>query len=219
MQCTSCKAYCEQGPKAEPLTGVECYHCHAGTFEPVILNEGQLYWIHNGSMENVAIDSKSRKTLKQEMALTAEEAFQLSGYQIFPENCIAFVASTIDKFGFLEGHFDSRGAFHSMIRSQTHAGRRCCVADCPFDHSNEVNLLKVWEEPIAGCQYVIVWDDVAEGLGGNADYSVAFVNRIGGFGSPDVQVAVFRSNEIDPIAFGDFREFSRPLVQRSPDER
>lgn len=203
VQCTVCNAYCEQGPKAEPLTGTDCYRCNRGKFEPVILSDGQLYWMHN-EYTNVAIDSKSRKTLCQEQPLTAEEAFQLSGYQLFPEECIKFVASTIDKFGYLEGHFDTRGAYHAMIHRN--GLRVCCMDSCPFDHSSEANHLKVWEEPIAGCSYVI-GGDVSEGLGGNSDYSIGWVNRIGGFGSPDVHVATFRSNEIDPISFGDFLNF------------
>lgn len=207
-QCTKCGAYREQGHSGDLINGALCWQCKSGVLESVVLTDKQLYWMHN-EYANVAIDQKSKKTLKQEMALTSEEAFQISGYQIFPEPCIEFVNSSIDKHGFLEGHFDGRGEFHAMTGERRPDGsikKRCRVNECPYDHAEEVNSLRVWEEPIPGYQYV-VGGDVAEGLGGDADYSVAWVNRIGTFGNPDVHVATFRSNEIDPIAFGDVLNF------------
>lgn len=208
VRCVKCGAYREYGKYSDLMPGSMCGTCLAGTMEPMQLADGQLYWMYD-QRANVAIDQKSKKTLSQEQCLTAEDAFQITGYQIFPEQCLEFVANSIDRSGFLSGHMDGRGEFHAMTGERRLDGsikKVCRVKDCPYDHSDEINNLRVWELPIAGCNYVI-GADVAEGLGGDADYSVAWVNRIGTFGSPDVHVATFRSNEIDPISFGDLLNF------------
>lgn len=208
VRCTSCQIYREIGHNTESIVGSQCWSCRKGTFEPVILSDGQLYW-RNNKAANSSMDAKTRKTFLQEQASTSEEAFQVSGYTVFPNECIEYVASTIDKRleengGAMVGHFDEKGRYHAMAHGAK--GRHCAVTGCAFDHTHDPNHLKVWQLPVEGAQYVI-GADVAEGLGGSADYSVAFVNRLGGFGGQDLHVATFRSNEIGPLEFGDFLNF------------
>lgn len=207
VRCTRCGSYREIAHNGESLVGVTCWHCNAGTFEPVVLTDGQLYWRHNKAA-NSSMDAKTKKTFLQEQPSTSEEAFQVSGYTVFPLECIEYVATTIDKRlqengGAMIGHFDEKGRYHAMIGRKR---RRCRVPGCAFDHAYDPNHLKVWEEPVENAQYV-VGADVSEGLGGDADYSVAWVNRIGGFGGVDTHVATFRCNEIGPIEFGDVLNF------------
>lgn len=207
-RCTACGSYREIAHNGESLIGTPCWGCGKGTFEEVVLGDEQLHWRQN-RWANSSMDAKTRKTFLQEQPSTSEEAFQVSGYTVFPLECIEFVSTTIDKRlgengGPSIGHFDEHGRYHAMVNSGNH--RRCRLPDCAFDHAVDPNHLKVWQEPIENATYV-VGADVSEGLGGDSDYSVAFVNRIGGFGQPDTHVATFRCNEIGPLEFGDFLNF------------
>jgi hypothetical protein len=59
--------------------------------------------------------------------------------------------------------------------------------------------LQIWELPDPSAEYSI-GVDVAEGLSGKADYSVIFVTKVSPNGrNPDEQVAMWRSNTVDPI--------------------
>jgi len=78
-------------------------------------------------------------------------------------------------------------------------GTTCHQSFCTIDHRWDDCILQIWEFPEKGALYV-VGVDVAEGLGGEADYSVAWVNRVSQYpGGADVQVAMLRTNTIGPV--------------------
>ena len=182
--------------------GKTCETCGTGIYVPYELEPDQLYWMYNQRI-NAEKDSESLKRLKQEQSSTAEEAFQLSGIQYFPQEVFDWVNLTI-KPPIWAGYMDRSGTFHGVDHENSRLdqnGREvpCCpCSGCPVDHSYEDLPLQIWERPRPDYTYVI-GVDVAEGQG--KDYSVAFVNKVGKMGEPDEQVALFRSNEIDPVGF------------------
>lgn len=188
-----------------------CPYCSKGILRPFVLSDPQLRFMWQKRI-NSEKDSESAKNLKQELASTATEAFQLSGHQVFPVKCLDFVDKCVRKKVLAEGFIDSRGAFHGVksikrdLATGTPMGATCWTDNCTVDHRFDDKPLKIWEFPEPGHEYVI-GADVAEGGGGKADYSVGFVNRIGQAPSPDVHVATYRSNTIDPIAFASVLNF------------
>lgn len=187
----------------EHREGGTCRFCGQGTLYSYDLTDSQLAWMWNERM-NAGTDSKSAKLLKQEFASTANEAFQITGFAVFPDDVLEFVNSTC-RPPLAVGNLDVHGAFHGVrhiIKNESGypVSSTCWCEGCSKDHRWDDAPLKIWEWPIPGREYVL-GADVAEGLGGDADYSVAWVNRVGTPGSPDVHVATYRSNTIDPIGF------------------
>ena len=141
---------------------------------------------------------------------TAEDGWQLSGYAVFDEACQDAMALTVRnpmtspdvKVGFI----DSKGRFHGVKFDRGRDGSKqlkigCFVDGCQADHrtsqlcEDESTFIQ-WEAPIPGREYS-VGVDIAEGIG--EDYSVIAVNKLGKAGTPDEQVAVWRSNDVEPL--------------------
>jgi intein/homing endonuclease len=186
-------------------SGDQCPTCKAGRVHPYTLFDDQCSWYEH-RRKNAAHDNESAKILKQEMAVSGEEAFVVTGFQVFGDDAQEWANSTIIEPPTFAGHFDKQGIFHScdmrkatkdMIERRT---APCLVKGCDTNHWYDDDQLHVWELPQAGAEYV-VGADVAEGLGGEADYSTGSVVKINRKGGADYQVAIYRSNTIDTISF------------------
>lgn len=128
---------------------------------------------------------------------TPEESFQLSGVQVFPYDAMEWARDCVESYApIAHGFMDREGVFHGISA----ATGRCPVQSCDVDHSYDDMHTTLWNEPERDANYTL-GVDVAEGLGGEADYSTIFVNKISQYGAPDEQVALFRSNTIDPVSF------------------
>lgn len=169
-----------------------CKPCGVGTMERYILSNEQLHWMQIRRL-NAQKDEDSFRTLKAEMTSTPEESFQLSGVKVFPQEVIDFVNNCITE-PVIKGFFDKSGFVHGVSRKTG----KCPATGCEADHKYDDLYLSIWDHPEKGARYTI-GVDVAEGI--DEDYSVAFVNKIGGLREPDVHVATIRSNTISPVAF------------------
>lgn len=197
LKCTdvTCDEYRESAIYTE-LFDMPCPRCHKGKMLPVYLTDEQLRWMWNRRV-NAEDDEEQRKLLKQEFCATSEEAFQISGYQVFSDDILEFVNSTV-KEPEAEGDFDSKGNFHGVRDRKT---RKCYQPWCSIDHTYDDKPLKIWKFPEPEKAYV-AGVDVSEGLGGQSDYSVIFMNKVAQWaGQFDEQVATYRNNEIDPLPF------------------
>ena len=194
LRCSACGSYLES-PRA--TAGEMCGRCSGGLLNPVELTRDQMCWMWHRRI-NTGTDGESLKLLRQEQSSTAEEAFVVMGNQAFPYDAMQFANSTL-RHPIAEGFLDAKGNFHGMV--QTRTGVHCHQEWCKSDHEHDEKPLKIWEFPRPGYKYT-VGADAAEGLGGDHDFSVAVVNRIAPqTGGLDEQVAVWRSNEIDPVSF------------------
>ena len=190
-----CGVFRENHPiRGMELAGSKCDACGNGTLVNYELSDGQLCWIWRQRINKQAKGEEALKELKAELCSTSQEAFQLSGYLVFPEDCQEWVISTI-RSPIIVGDFDSNGNFHGHDPKTG----RCYQSWCEMDHRYDSNPLEIWELPNPRAHYVI-GVDVAEGLGGKSDYSVAFVNKVTS-GDGDYQVAMYRTNTMDPISF------------------
>lgn len=201
LSCTNCGEYRENTIRDVNFQGDICQRCEVGTYEPHSLSDEQLKFMEHQRLNAIAIGPKALKTYKSEMCCTSQEAFQISGIQVFPQDCLEWINTTIAP-PLAWGDLDDKGEFHYMKKGND-GEMRCAVDWCIADHRwDSEHPLQIWEFPQDGETYC-AGVDVSEGLGTSddkADYSLIWVNRIGRFG-PDVQVAMYRSNSIDPIAF------------------
>ena len=187
-----CLKYFARYVGSHDLSGDACPKCKKGILRAYILTDKQLYFMANE--REVATDPK---IVKQELALTAEEAFIASGEMVFSEKSIERVEyfceiSPKPKKGF----FDKHGLFHGY--NEDDLERRCHLTGCEMFHRESKLDLWVWEEPIPNANYNI---GVDVGYGKGKDESVCWVNRLGSKGSDDIHVATFASNSIDPLNF------------------
>ncbi len=202
VQCDNCEDFRERAIKGMDLDGETCIDCGKGHYHEYILGDDQLYWMRNRRMNAEKRGPDSIKELKQELCTTAEEAFQISGIEVFPQDTQDFVNLCVRPPLYL-GNLDNKGRFHAPIKVND---KTQCFQDwCKEDHTWDERPLKIWELPEDGAKYTI-GADVAEGLSGKADYSVAWINKVGSVRSPDVHVGTYRSNTIDPA------HFAAPLV-------
>lgn len=185
--------------RGHDLSDSKCDACNKGVLSAYVLKDNQLYF-----MEDERKNAKDVKKVKQELATTATEAFIVSGDPIFPEECVDFATSTKREpryTGFLQ-HIDrgdkSKVLFHGIDARSNNPNEKCPVNGCTADHWVDKRDLQVWELPKKDCVYY-VGVDPSNGLGGSKDHSVIWVNRIDKAHFFDVQVAMFRSNEIDPV--------------------
>ncbi len=199
VRCDQCGQYLPAAFGGESRVGTLCTACNQGTLESYLLTNVQMYW-KEGKRLNA--DSKGAEALKQhtaEYATTAEEAWQLSGYCVFDEACLSKANATIRtphvdpnvRCGFIDGH----GRFHAM------QAKHCIVNGCGADHRFDEETFIVWEMPKPETAYA-VGVDISEGIG--QDYSVIAVNKIGRGTAADEQVAVWRSNRVDPLELAFF---------------
>lgn len=192
--CNHCGKYFSAAIRGESQVGAVCNLCGQGVVVPAVLTDAQLYWKQTKRENAEAKGSDSLKKHKAEMATTAEEAFQLSGTCVFDDDCLEKVTYSLHdpkkwpgvKVGFL----DSKGRFHGSLGDKP----GCWVDGCVADHRFDEEVMIVWEEPIKGVEYA-VGVDISEGIG--QDSSVISVIKKGTPG-PDEQVAIWRSNNVDP---------------------
>lgn len=204
----SCGEYFEAQFRHVNRAGKTCHQCEVGTLNSVILSDDQLRFMQNRRMNAEKKGPDSVKQLRQELASNASEAFQLSGIQVFPPSAQEFVNTCIDKNPIIWGNIDKYGKIHYVknpVLPDCHPENNddpCGVEGCRIDHRWDYEKpLQIWEEVDPNARYCI-GADVAEGLSGKSDYSVAFVNKYYENGrGPDEQVAMWRSNTVDPIAF------------------
>lgn len=189
-----CLQYRESIQRGVNVVGKRCPVCEIGRLQSYVITNEQLHWMQLKRL-NAQKDADSLKALRAEQTSTPEESFQLSGQQVFPQETLDFVNYCLED-PIAKGFFDKSGTFHGMDTKTL----RCPSEGCDVDHTYDDMPMLIWKYPEKGVIYV-VGVDVAEGLGEDYDYSVAFVNKIGNLRNPDEQVAVFRSNTTDPVAF------------------
>jgi hypothetical protein len=197
-----CGQFSESHIGIESKDGTECQYCHIGHFRPFILHDGQLRWLWQERKNREQRGEESVKKLREEICSTPQEAFQLSGVQVFSVACQEFVNETI-KPPDIWGDVDSTGRVHYVKDYNT---GQCSeyTTGCRADHRwDQEHPLQIWEMPQHGHSYC-AGVDVAEGMGEKHDYSVIWVNRIGKGANPDVQVALWRSNTVGPVKFAEF---------------
>lgn len=169
-----------------------CPACNVGTLKPYRLSDDQLCWLQQQRVN--AKDEASFKIYKEELAMTATDCWQAPGLSVFPIDVRELIARLAAHPRYA-GKLDERGLFHAVANHET---RQCYQEWCTVDHSFEINApMEVWEPPKLDARYFI-GVDVSGGNGGEADYSVVWINRLGDGPNPDVQVAKYRSNEIAP---------------------
>lgn len=194
----NCLQYYSRKVQSGNRDGKKCLSCKIGPLKPYTLTDEQIYYL-----VNERINASDPKIIKQELALTAEEAFIAKGEQIFSEQAIENLEYRVQRAALpKKGFFDKHGNFHGYHEDDL--TKQCYLDGCAILHRDEPNHLWVWEEPrnpsnSTGSPDYYIGADVSYGK--NKDFSVAWVNRKGGPSSPDVHVATFRSNTIDPITF------------------
>ena len=210
VRCDSCSQYFSRSDHGRDRDGESCRSCKVGTIRAVVLSDDQIYWreVRRRQAEKNGREAVIETT--RELASTAEESFLAGGISVFPLECQERVMATIqdpDKVaGIKVGFFDTQRIhnprFHGLDgnnEDRNNPGKYFCyLPECRYDHTGDADQFNViiWEDPIPGVSYQI-GVDVAEGLGQN--YSVIFVNKIGGANQPDEQVATMRDNRIDTI--------------------
>ena len=168
-----------------------CPNCKSSELEPYTLTDEQIYYIVNQKL-----NASNPKSIKQELALTAEEAFIAGGEQVFSEKAIENLDYSCQKAAIPKrGFFDKHGFFHGYDWDDL--SRKCHLQGCAVHHDTDEHYLSVWEEPIQNARYQIGLD---VGYGKGKDDTVAWVNRIGSRGADDIHVATLVSNTIDPLA-------------------
>ena len=195
VRCNSslCGRYHKAVVMEQSMIGAVCPECKAGKLMPLVLTDEQLYWHQDRREQAEEQGVNAVKKLKQEHAVTSEESWQVSGYVLFNDACREWMSETIEEFPLKKGKiYRDNGEIHG---SDPLRKGRCFVPTCNVDHRHDDTPFWVWEEPIKGATYSIAVD-VSEGIG--EDYSVIFVNKIGGPHRPDEQVAVFRDNHTYP---------------------
>ena len=193
--CDKCTRFFSAAIHGESCVGTLCPICKSGTVQPFVLTDAQLYWKQT-KRENAEFKGlEALKKHRAEMSSTAEEAFQLSGVCVFDEECIEKATYSIRNpkkvAGIKVGFLNSRGEFHGYTGVKGGCWRNGCTADHRFDDE----VLTVWEEPQKGREYA-VGVDISEGIG--QDYSVISIIKTGRSAGPDEQVAIWRSNGVDP---------------------
>lgn len=128
---------------------------------------------------------------------TAEEAFTVTGIKLFSEESYRYAISTVRE-PIAHGFLDRYGMFHG-VNGKT---GKCFREGCEVDHSYDDDTLKIWQFPNSTAEYSL-GGDVADGLGGDNDYSSFHVIKKNPFGGADEHVATFSSNTISAEAFAD----------------
>ena len=196
-----CKQYHARHKRMVDRDGETCPTCEKGTVHAYVLTDSQLAWMQDKRI-NFDRDEESAKKLLQEQCLTAEEAFQVTGYQMFGQKAQEFANLNV-KDPIAIGDFDAAGKFHgcNTLHGRMESGKYpCWQDDCKEDHEWDDNPLRIWEWPKIGAEYCC-GADISEGLGGKSNYSVGVVSRVSTTGRGDYQVATWRANTIDPIGF------------------
>jgi hypothetical protein len=191
-----CLQYVPRRSNGVEQIGSVCSYCNFGVIREFTLSDEQAFYMETKRTSSES-DEQSLNKMRQELCSTAEEAFRLSGIRLFNEKQLAYVNSSLSDPEFT-GYLDKSLNLHGHNPKTA----TCWLGGCSLDHRYEDTSLVVWERPVPGEQYVI-GADIAEGLGGDHDYSVAQVIKRHRFGGTDEQVAEFASNVISPTAFAE----------------
>lgn len=191
----SCGCFLPRVSNGVDRDGTTCPFCNGSTMTPLVLTDGQLAWVEEKRLN--ASTPESLDTFTQEYSSNSEEAWITSGTQLFSRQEKDYARSTYSE-KYVTGYVDKSLLFHG----HNPKNGKCFVEGCISDHRNDGSVLRVWELPRPGGEYV-VGADIGYGLGGDHDYSVAKVLRRGHFGGADVEVASFASNTIIPTDFAD----------------
>lgn len=191
-----CLQYVPRKKSGVDQVGTICSYCNYGTIQGFTLSDEQACYMERARV-SCESDEKSLNKMRQELCSTAEESFRLTGIRLFSERALSYANSTISE-PIARGYIDKSLKFHGHNPTTG----VCWLTGCERDHRYEDASLSIWEHPIPGEQYVI-GADVADGLGGDHDFSVAQVIKRHRFGGVDEQVAEFASNVIAPDAFAD----------------
>ena len=191
-----CADYRESSFDDQSLVDALCPACQRGRLVPVVLTGEQLYFMYCQRINKEARGADMVKELKQELASTAEESWQLSGIQVFPQDCFEWVNACIDKYPPVVGNLDTKGNIHWVTDPVTgKCGQKWCLDDHRHDPEKP---LRIWEWPEPGAEYT-AGVDPAEGLGGKHEYSVIWFNKVSKPPEPDVHVATYRSNTVAAV--------------------
>lgn len=198
---SDCSMWHESNLHHKSWLGETCPHCKTGTLKEFVISDAQLRFIYSRRV-NSESDKEAMNKLRQELASTDTEAWQLSGHQTFNETLQDYVEQSKQRPR-IRGFIDKSSRIHGVMvlkldpKTRTPVGSQCWCSDCNLDHSFDDAPLQIWRFPEKGARYSI-GVDVSEGLGGAHDNSVIFVNKIGDLTGEDELVALFISNEIDP---------------------
>lgn len=211
-----CQQYHMRRSGVEDRAETNCPTCETGILHAYSLTDSQIVFMED-ARKNAAHDDESMKKWRQELAVTAQDSFQVEGYQVFGAKAQDFADMSIRK-PIAIGDYDSHGLFHGvnhenprMIDGPLGPFKGCYQSNCSIDHNPEWNEcpLLIWEWPQTGALYCF-GADVAEGLGGKAAYSAAVMIKYSYSSEPNHQVATWRSNTIDPISYaGKLNSFGR----------
>ncbi len=200
-----CLQYRERWFRGVDRDGEVCPTCNAGILRSYSMTDAQCAWFER-ERKNCADDPESMKNFLQEMCVTPEESFQASGLKSFSDLAQNWAKRYVED-PFTSGLVDKTIKFHGCnpfkkIPTSIPGEfiQPCFQGDCQADHRYDPSPLQVFRFPKPGCKYVI-GADVGEGLGGDNNFSVAFVLKLGVLNEPDEEVAVYRSNSIDRIGF------------------
>ncbi len=175
-------------------TGQLCTTCNVGTMAEYHLPDGFMRWMEVQRIN--AIDDDGQRRLRQEQAITPEDAFQASSAGAFTRDILEWVNSRV-RDPIATGTLDKHLRFHTA----DHETGRCRIPECEARHAHDEFNFWIWELPEEGAEYCVSVD-VASGGGGECDYSVIWVNRVSRNQQPDRQVARFRANDVLPSDVG-----------------
>ncbi len=198
VQCDQCEKFNIGRTLNRSFVGEVCWRCKKGVFHPYILNHGQLRYMWEEYINAEAKGDDALKRVKTQLASTPQDSFQAMGLLAFPEDVINFVSLSVSDPIYI-GAFDENGYFHAVAD----ASGRCLQSWCRKDHKFDTGqFVRIWEMPDPRAEYQI-GSDIGHGKGDDKDYSVGFVNKLGGGHRPDVHVATLRTNVIDAYTFAE----------------
>lgn len=197
VQCDNklCKRYFDRNWNGIDQTGTKCRFCKTGTNREFVMSDEQLFWIYQKEFK-----ATDKKLVKQEQSVIAEEAFIVSGNQVFSEYAIGFAEICAEKSKRIipyKGFINAHGFFHGTKTGSINedGNKKCFLDTCTASHSESENSITVWEPPTQGAEYFI---GVDSGEGKGQDYTTAIVVKKDYYGGADRQVAVFRDNTTNP---------------------
>ncbi|NJL71543.1 MAG: hypothetical protein HC888_07950 [Candidatus Competibacteraceae bacterium] len=94
------------------IAGSVCVRCNAAMYAPMILGDNQLCWYEDARI-NASTKPETLKLFKQEMSVTANQAWQMSGSPIFSDAAIEWVDFNM-RTPRIVGFFDRLDNFHGV---------------------------------------------------------------------------------------------------------
>ena len=170
--------------------GNTCTVCNIGKLNPYTLTDEQIFFMVNEKAQ--ATDEEELKSIKQELSLTAEEAFISKGEQVFSSKSIEFVEYCVSKAQTpMKGFLDRYGYFHGFHPDDI--DRKCHDPNCSIRHITDEHNLWIWDKPVTNARYQIGADVVKQ-----------------------IRKITFCGNDGDPIYCKDFVEICAWLKETNP---